>query len=116
MIIRPSLLMLAVATYVATAALHFPIEARAAADAPIVIEIKAFEFGPESSTATVGDVVIWRNLDIVPHTVTAIDGSWDSESIEAGGAWKTVVTAAMVRNYFCRFHPTMTATLNIEPN
>lgn len=107
---------LAVAAFVATAALHFPIETPAAADTPIVIEIKSFEYGPESPAVAVGDVVIWRNLDIVPHTVTAIDGSWDSESIEAGGDWKTVVTAAMVRDYFCRFHPTMTATLNIEPD
>jgi plastocyanin len=114
MVVGSKLLRLAVATLVATAAFHLPIKARAAADAPVVIEIKGFKYRAESLNLAIGDVVIWRNLDIVPHTVTASDHSWDSGSIDAGGHWKTVVTATMVRDYYCRFHPTMTATLDIE--
>jgi plastocyanin len=105
---------LAVATFVATAALHLPMKLQAAEGAPSVIEIKGFEYHAENLTLAVGVVVIWRNLDIVPHTVTAIDDSWDSGTIEAGGDWKTVVTATMVQEYYCRFHPTMTATLMVE--
>ena len=35
-------------------------------------------------------------------------------SIEAGGEWKTVVTEAMVGDYYCRFHPAMIAGLIIQ--
>ncbi len=114
MVIRRRLLEPAVATFVATAALHLPIEVPAAADAPVVIEIKGFEYGPESPAVAVGDVVIRRNLDTVPHSVTAVDDSWDSGLIAAGGRWQTVATEAMVRDYYCRFHPTMTASLKID--
>ena len=115
MVIGPNLLKLAVAALVATAAFHLPIKARAAADVPVVIEIKGFEYGRENPAIAVGDVVIWRNLDIVPHSVTAVNDSWDSGLIAAGGRWRTVVTEAMVRDYYCRFHPTMTASLEINP-
>ncbi len=46
------------------------------------------------------------------HTATAKDDSWDSGLIEAGGEWETMITDEM---YYCRFHPSMIAAFNIEP-
>ena len=114
MVIGRRLFALAVVAFVATAVFHATDRAQAAARAPRVIEIKGFKFGPKNPVVAVGDIVIWKNLDIVPHTVTAKDGSWGSGSIAAGGEWKSVVTQAMIGDYFCKFHPTMIAGLTVE--
>lgn len=77
----------------------------------VVIDIVRFKYEPRNPVLKVGDTVVWRNRDIVPHTATARDGSWDSGTIGAGGTWQTTVTAAMLTDYFCRHHPSMIATL-----
>ena len=60
-----------------------------------------------------GDVIVWVNKDVVPHTVSAKDGSWDSGLIKSGGAWETVVDDDTFQAYFCKFHPSMVAGLDI---
>ena len=79
-----------------------------------VFEIRSFEFRLETPVVKPGDVIVWVNKDIVPHTATAKDGSWDSGLIESGGEWQMVVTDDMAQAYYCRFHPSMTAELEIE--
>lgn len=108
-------LKLAVAAIVATAAYDPDLKVNAADGQRIVVEIRSLEFLPGSQPIKPGDVVVWRNMDIVPHTATAKDDSWDSGLIEAGGEWETVITDEMTQAYYCRFHPSMTATLGIEP-
>ena len=103
-----------VAAIVATVAILFSLAAATAGESRVVIEIREFEFVPERPTVSPGDVVVWKNLDIVPHTATSEDDSWDSSLIEAGGTWEMVVTEDMVMAYYCRFHPSMIATLNLE--
>lgn len=79
-----------------------------------VVEIRNIEFTPKELTVAPGDTITWTNYDFVPHTVTADDESWDSGLIEAEGKWQTVVKANMTTNYFCRYHPTMKAGLQIK--
>lgn len=75
------------------------------------VDIEAFRFDPESVEARPGDTVVWTNHDVVPHTVTAEDGSWSSGSIEPGATWSTVVRVVDRTPYFCAFHPPMTGEL-----
>ena len=102
-----------VATIVATIAFLSGPRADAAGDRQVVIEIRSFEFATAAPALEPGDVVIWVNHDIVPHTATATDESWDSDLIEPGGAWRMVVEQGAHEAYFCRFHPAMTARLDI---
>lgn len=102
---------LIVAALVATFSLLFASAPEAAEPNRVVIEINALKFAPQKPVLGVGDVVIWKNNDIVPHTATALDGSWDSGTIEPGAQWQTTVTAKMLTGYFCQFHPMMAATL-----
>jgi hypothetical protein len=60
----------------------------------------------------VGDVVEWRNRDIVDHTATGKDGSFDV-AIEAGGNGKLVMQKPGEIEYFCRYHPNMTGKINV---
>ena len=80
---------------------------------PVVIEIRGFAYLPEDPKVKPGDLVIWINRDIVPHTVTARDESWNSGSIETGQEWHMTVEQDTTGRYFCRFHPSMTASITI---
>lgn len=106
-------MVLIVAALAATIA-PLPVSSAGAAEPHrVTIEIRAFKFDPPTVTAGEGDIIVWKNGDIVPHTATAKDGRWDSSTIEPGGEWETIVTEAMTGGYYCRFHPAMTAALEI---
>lgn len=78
-----------------------------------IVEIRNLEFIPKELVVAPGDTIIWINHDIIPHTVTAGDESWDSDLVEAEGQWQTIVKANMHETYFCRYHPSMKAKLRI---
>lgn len=78
-----------------------------------VITIENFTFSPAALAVRFGDRVTWINTDIVPHTATADDGSWDTDTLAFNEQREIVVTPGMLTSYFCRFHPHMTATLEI---
>ncbi|HET7677146.1 MAG TPA: cupredoxin family copper-binding protein [Candidatus Limnocylindrales bacterium] len=79
---------------------------------PIVIS--GFAYDPPTQSATVGDVVSWRNDDGVTHTATADDASWDTGNIAAGGTGQVTFTAAGTFAYHCTIHPAMTGTLVVS--
>ena len=105
---------LIVAAIVATIAFSSWHESEAASGRRVVIEIRGFEFVPETPAVKPGDVIVWINRDIVPHTTTAKDGSWDSGLIKTGDEWQMVVEDDTSQTYYCRFHPSMIARLDIE--
>jgi plastocyanin len=69
---------------------------------------------PKDETVKTGDTVTWKNDDLVPHTVTADDGSFKSPTIEAGKEWSYKVTQKKTFSYKCDFHPNMHAKLIIK--
>ena len=105
---------LIVAALAATIACHAVLEAEAPEERRIVVEIRKFKFVPERLVFSFGDVVVWRNMDIVPHTATSRNDGWDSGTIASGDEWTTIVTEDMRGQYHCRFHPSMVATLDFE--
>jgi plastocyanin len=78
------------------------------------VAIKNFLFAPASITVAVGDTVEWTNADIVPHTATARDSSWDSKPIDGSGTWRFVARAAGRHAYYCVAHPNMQGTLEVR--
>jgi plastocyanin len=79
-----------------------------------VLEIRNSQFTPAEITVNVGDTIKWINRDIVPHTATADDKSWDSKLIGSGEEWELVVKTNMSTSYFCTFHPGMKAKIQIN--
>lgn len=79
-----------------------------------VIEIANMAFVVAPADIHVGDTVVWRNKDMFRHTATARDGGFDVD-LPAGGEGRTVVKKAGSFAYFCRFHPAMTAKLDVKP-
>lgn len=78
------------------------------------IEIQRFAFVPERLIVAPGDTVVWVNLDLVPHTITAQDERWDSQTLETNKEWEMRVTEEMAGNYFCRYHPMMKGQVHVR--
>jgi len=76
-----------------------------------VLPIQSFVYGQLAVPPRIGDTLTWVNKDIVPHTATADDGSWDSGEIAPGDRWSMTLTADTAPAYYCVFHPHMKATL-----
>ena len=101
MTLNKNLMNLIVAAFVAAIFLTLASTSWAAEPRRVVVEIRGFKFVPQRPALAPGDIVVWINKDIVPHTVTAKDGSWDSEIIEVGKQWQTTIAPDMATNYFC---------------
>ena len=96
------------------ASIHAPPAVRAHGKSEThIVRITKFVFAPNRLEVHPGDVIRWVNGDIVPHTATALDGSWDTGEIEPGGSGEITVSDKMSAAYFCRFHPMMKASLRI---
>lgn len=80
-------------------------------DGTVHIRIKGFAFDPDPATVKPGEALEFTNEDQVPHTATAVDGSWDTGLIAPGEKTTITFEAGLGTDYFCRFHPNMRATL-----
>jgi plastocyanin len=78
------------------------------------VEIVGFAFVPPELTIVEGDTVVWTNLDLVPHTATADDASWDSGTLNHGESWSHTFQTAGSWEYHCTIHPEMTGTVTVE--
>jgi plastocyanin len=88
---------------------------RSAVSGPVnhAVIIRAFRFEPEVLEIRPGDTVTWTNEDLVPHTATAADRSWDTGRIDRAASVSLVFPeAAKASDYFCRFHPAMKARIS----
>lgn len=79
-----------------------------------IVRIADFVFAPDTLAVHPGDRIRWVNDDIVPHTATATDESWDTGEVNPSESGEIVVTRAMAVSYYCRFHPMMKANLRLN--
>lgn len=70
-------------------------------------------FADVDASVQVGDVIEWSNQDIVPHTVTAQDGSFDVV-VQPGKTGSVVLRGAGTVAFYCRYHPSMTGLIGIR--
>ena len=91
----------------------YHVENVAAARQTHTVVIEGMQFHPASLTVRSGDLIVWRNQDLVPHTATAA-GVFDSKAIGAQAAWSYIARKRGTFQYVCSFHPTMKATLVVQ--
>ncbi|HVY52244.1 MAG TPA: cupredoxin domain-containing protein [Devosia sp.] len=85
-----------------------------AAAAEYTIVIDKMKFGPVPPALHPGDTIVWRNDDILHHSATARDKSFDLDLPARSSATMTIGAAGEVP-FYCKFHPGMTGTLVITP-
>ena len=76
------------------------------------IEMARMRFGPAPAGIRAGDTILWVNRDVVRHTATARNGSFDVD-LAAGASGRSVVRGAGEIAYYCRFHPGMRGVLAV---
>lgn len=76
--------------------------ARAGA-ATVTVKIANFTFTPKTVTVAVGGTVEWVD-EAGRHMVEADDGSFKSETLQAGGKFSHTFTKAGKYPYHCTFH------------
>ena len=78
------------------------------------VSIANFSFSPATLNVAVGTKVTWTNNDSVTHTVTAIQGAFDSNDLSPGSTFSFTFTKAGTYTYHCKIHPSMTATIIVK--
>jgi plastocyanin len=76
-----------------------------------LINISRFRYSVSDLTVRIGDIVVWHNLDSAPHTATEKAGAWDTGQIDRDQRGEIEFTALGHYQYYCAFHPNMTARL-----
>ena len=69
--------------------------------------MSSLAFVPATIEASVGDTVVWRNDDLVPHTVDAADDSWTSGQLKPAQEFRHVVREPGRVDLKCKYHPSM---------
>jgi plastocyanin len=81
---------------------------------PTRVTIENYTFKTSTITITAGDTVVWKNLDDDPHTVTAVDGSFDSKGLAQGDTFTHRFTKPGKYSYYCKVHPMMRGTIIVK--
>lgn len=93
-----------------------PSSAPPASAAVTEVAIVDFAFEPTESVVAVGTTVAWTVTQASPHTVTAVDESFDSGILDVGGRYEHTFLDPGTFAYVCRLHPQMQATIVVDPS
>jgi len=70
-------------------------------------------FSPQQIATLTGETVMWMNDSSRAHTVTANDGSFDSQRIPVSGMFEQRFATAGAFAYHCTLHPFMTGEVDV---
>ena len=76
------------------------------------VTLAGMAYGPTPPSVRVGDRIRWLNNDILQHSATARDGSFDVDLPPKATA-TTVIARAGTVDFYCRYHPGMTGRLSV---
>jgi plastocyanin len=71
-------------------------------------------FTPRELTITVGDTIVWKNVDIVRHNAVRAD-LFDTKELRGGESFTWVAADTGHYNYRCTIHQRMRGTLTVLP-
>jgi len=77
------------------------------------VAIEDFYFEPANAAIQPGDTIIWVNEGNEPHTVTSVDGQFDSEVLNPGESFMLTFPEAGTFSYYCEIHPSMTGSVSV---
>ncbi len=69
-------------------------------------------FSPNPAEVQAGQMVVFRNNDVVVHRVTLDDLSIDSGDIPPGATSRQLPLGAVNKSYHCSVHPSMVGSFN----
>lgn len=79
------------------------------------VRIEGMQYVPAEIHVRPGDMVVFLNADLVPHTVTErVMCQFDSGLIDKNASWKITCPKEGTFEYRCRYHPPMLGTIRVE--
>jgi plastocyanin len=78
------------------------------------VRIANLAFDPPTITVPAGSTVTWSNDDVTPHTVTAVDGQFDSGIFDPGANFSWTFRESGTFAYQCLLHPNMQGRVVVE--
>ena len=72
----------------------------------------AQSFSPNPGSCAAGQMVVWRNADVVTHRVKIDDLSIDTGDIAPGASSQPMALGNVSKSYHCPIHPNMVGSLN----
>jgi len=76
---------------------------------------RPLDYLPDRLVIRAGTTVVWTNNAPLAHTVTALDGSFDSDTIEPGASWSRTFPEPGTFAFTCTPHPFMRGTVVVRP-
>ncbi len=80
---------------------------------PGTIRAIDFAFQPATLTVAAGSRISFANAGTAPHTMTAVDGSFDSGVVSGGGRWGHTFSVPGTFGFLCSLHPQMVGTIRV---
>ena len=81
----------------------------------IVSNSGSMSYAPNPAFARAGQRIVWVNGDAIVHTATADGGAFDTGLLDPGAASGATTLPAGTFPYHCAVHPSMVATLVVQP-
>jgi len=78
------------------------------------VTIKDMTFSPSTLQIAPGDSVVWTNTDDRDHTVSAIDGSFKSDTLQRGSTFVHAFKKPGTFGYACSLHPRMKGMIVVK--
>lgn len=78
------------------------------------VRIANLAYDPPTITIPPGTTVTWSNDDVTPHTVTAVDGQFDSGIFDPGASFSWTFPEPGTFAYQCLLHPNMQGSVVVE--
>ncbi len=78
------------------------------------IGIDNFSFTPKTLRIATGSSITWTNHDDIPHNVESNDHKFSSPVLDTGQTFDYKFTSPGAYPYYCKLHPSMTATIQVE--
>ena len=85
----------------------------AAASHTYTVTIDRLKFGPLPANLQKGDTIVWVNRDMLRHTATAANHSFDVD-LPPGKKAATVLKTSGAIPFICRYHPGMRGVLHVK--
>ncbi|MEJ2310379.1 MAG: plastocyanin/azurin family copper-binding protein [Gammaproteobacteria bacterium] len=77
------------------------------------VTIRQMQFIPARVVVRKGGTVTWNQVDTMPHTVTARDGSFGSQQLGASQSFSQLFDTPGTYSYYCSIHPSMQAVVEV---
>ena len=72
-------------------------------------------FDPNPANVQAGQLVVFKNADVVTHHVTLDDNSVETGDIAPGASSQPLSIGAINKAYHCSMHPSMVGSFNAAP-